>query len=177
MDLRTLRARCERRLGELELAEPFDLRAFCDALAARRGRPIVLVPVAGSSGPCGLWAATPTEDLVFYERDTSPLHQEHIILHEVCHLLCGHPPALVDERELGQLLVPDLAPGTLRHVLRRAAYSGDEEREAELLASLILERVGGGLSPGARSPAPAPEAAGLLDRLGAVLEEGGGRHA
>ena len=90
------------------------------------------------------------------------------------HLLCGHPPALVDEPELGQLLFPDLGPGTLRHVLRRAAYSGDKEREAELLASLILERVGGGMRRDAPSPALAPEAAALLDRLGAVLEEGGG---
>lgn len=172
MELKELRRRCEARLRELELPTPFEARAFCAVLAGRRGRPILLRPIATRSGPWGLWVAGPSADFIFYERDTSPLHQEHIILHEASHLLCGHRPVPVADAELMQLLFPDLCPETVQRVLRRASYSGAEEQEAELLASLILERVGGTLASTAATDDP--KAVQLLGRLAASLEQHGG---
>ena len=120
---------------------PFDVESFCTVLSERRGRPIVLHPAASGAGPYGLWAAGPSTDVIFYEEATSPLHQEHIILHEVSHLLCGHEPAPVTEDEVAELLFPHLKRETIQRVLRRGGYSTDEEREAEIMASLIVERV------------------------------------
>ena len=82
MDLRTLRKRCEERLEQLELPVPLTARSFCAKLAKKRGRPIHLRAVTTRAGPWGLWIAGPLADFIFYEQGTSPLHQEHIIVHE-----------------------------------------------------------------------------------------------
>lgn len=141
MDERGLRKRCEERVRELELPMPFDVESFCAVISEGRGRPIVLHPAASGAGPYGLWAAGPSTDVIFYEEATSPLHQEHIILHELSHLLCSHEPAPVTEDEVAELLFPHLKRDTIQRVLRRGGYSTDEEREAEIMASLIVERV------------------------------------
>lgn len=172
MDLVALRRRCQERLSELALPARFDASGLCQTLAQRRGRPIVLRPVTSRAGPCGVWVASPSADFIFYEQDTSPLHQQHIILHEASHLLCDHYAAPVAESELRRLLFPDLHPTMVHSVLRRTTYSAEEEQEAEVLASLLLERISAD-SPPASWP-PDPEAAALLARLEASLEEGHG---
>jgi hypothetical protein len=169
MDLKALRARCEAHLDDLQLPIPFNIHEFARAIGERRGRLILLHPVDSPAGPCGTWLAGPTTDHVFYEHHTSPLHQEHIILHELSHLLCGHRGTSVAEGELQALLLPDLRPEMVEHVLRRRTYCTDDEQEAELLASLILERVARTRSP--RAPAPDAATAGLLERLHASLEQ------
>ena len=140
MDFKHLRRRCEARLKELDVPVPFDAPAFCDELARRRGRPIVLQPAVCGKGFYGLWVATPDADVIFYEQETSALHQEHILVHEVCHLLCGHEPLHVADSTALLALVPELRTAAVQHMLQRAGYSTEEEQEAELLASLILER-------------------------------------
>jgi hypothetical protein len=169
-DLTAIRARCEARLRDLDLPDPFDAGAFCRALALRRARPIALHGFHSLDGPCGLWVATPGADFIFYERETTPLHQQHIILHEASHLLCGHRSVLAREDELLRFLLPDLDDELVRSVLRRAAYSVEDEREAELLASLIVERGSRGLA--ADGPPLDPRATAVQGRLRASLEDG-----
>jgi hypothetical protein len=164
-----LRRRCEARLGELHLPDPFDVRSFCEELGRQRGRPILLLPVTGAADVGGVWISVPSADLIFYEQDTSPLHQEHIILHEVSHLLCAHQPPPVSDPEMAQLLFPHFDPETVRSVLQRSGYSTVEEREAELLASLILERAAGRRS-GAEK-ALDREMAAVLEKHRMALEE------
>ena len=140
MILHELRRRCEARLQQVPLPAPFEVRGFARRLARQRGRPIQLRPMKSGAGPHGLWLATEEADIVFYEQRTSSAHREHIILHELCHMLCGHELRLADEIAGFQTLAPDLAPETIARMLGRSSYSDDDEREAELLASLILER-------------------------------------
>src|SRR5215210_8113214 len=123
MDLKKLRKRCEERLRAIDLPVPFDARAFCDLLAARRGRPIVLCPVARRGAPSGAWLGGPSTDFIFYARNTSRLHQEHIILHEVSHMLCGHRPTPVTDGEWSQVLFAHLPLETIQQVRYGAAYS------------------------------------------------------
>lgn len=170
MELRTLRKRCEERLCSLDLPDPFDVRDFRDRLAEHRGRPILLFAANSDSGPCGLWVAGPSLDVVFYERVTSPLHQDHIILHELCHLVCEHHALPLSEAELAQLLCPHLDHGVVQHVLPRAAYSTNEECEAEILASLILDRAAGG-PPRPETRHVDVETVEVLRRLEASLEQ------
>jgi hypothetical protein len=167
VQLKRVRRRCEARLLELGLTAPFDVHAFCRSLGARRGRPIHLCPVNTPTGPCGLWIALPTADYIFHEDQTSRLHQEHIILHELAHLIWEHKPTLVLDHEVARLL-PDLDPQMLRRILARTRYSALEEQHAEVLASLILQWAN------RRSPEPTwkvpSEASGVVGRLGRSLE-------
>lgn len=168
MNQSALRRRCEERLRELDLPVPFDAPAFCAAIAARRGRPLVLEAITTKTGPFGLWVATVDKDYIFYERETSPWHQEHIVLHEACHLLCGHNPTQVDAAQFAQLMLPDLAPDMVRRVLMRSAYPREEEREAELLASLILRRTEGARA--ARTALQRQDPHDPVSRLEAILD-------
>ena len=166
MDHRQIRQRCEARLQELDLSTPFDIHAFCETVSRQRGRPIVLHAVPGTAGACGVWVSVPSADLIFYEEHTSPLHRDHIILHEISHLLCDHRPVPVSEHEIARLLFPDVHPETVKLVLQRGGYETEEEREAEILASLILERVSAG-SHGRRSGTGQDR---VLNRLEASLD-------
>ena len=172
-DLRAVRHRCEARLRTLELPEPLDLEALRAALACQRGRPLTLLPLASGSGPFGLWVASARGDYVFFAQETTPAHQRHIVLHELCHMLCGHRSAPVAESELVRLLLPDLPPGLIQTVLGRSAYTAAEEQEAELLASLILERTARPTPEGLGTPyAASTLLLGRLERtLGCLPEE------
>jgi len=167
--LRRLRRQVEARLAELDIPTPFDVGVLCQRLAVRRGRPIHLRAETMGEGPCGLWADVAGADFILYERDTTPLHQEQIVLHEVGHLLAQHDPAPVGDQECAGWLMPDLDPAMVRRVMGRHGYTSQEEQEAELLASLVLERAG----RTRRAPAPmaAPEHHRALHHLGSVLDE------
>jgi hypothetical protein len=143
MNLRQLRRICAAKVEALELPFPFDVHRFCKSVERARGRMIHLIPRALPSGsPSGLCVSTNADDYVFYESQTSALHQEHIILHEVGHLLCEHRAASVSRDEISELLLPDLDPAMIQRVLGRTCYPMWAEQEAEMIASLILAKVG-----------------------------------
>ena len=167
----TLRARCEATLRTLEIPHPFCLPTFCEALATRRSRRILLRPVHTDVGLCGLWFPAPDSDLIFFEEQTTPAHQTHIILHELSHMLLDHQPRDVADPETLRLLLPDVAPRAVRYALERTTYSAEDEREAELLASLTLART----VPTELHRRPRDgEAAQLLQRLSSALEDSPG---
>ena len=90
----------------------------------------------------GIWFATDEADYITYERCTSPLHQEHIIAHELAHIVRGHGGfSQVPDRATAARLLPALEPGVVRTVLPRSGYSDRDEQEAEALASLLLARL------------------------------------
>ncbi|WP_354380854.1 hypothetical protein [Streptomyces sp. PvR034] len=136
----------------MDLPHPFSLDALCERIAEQRGRPIRLHPLpkeAAESGVCGLWVGTTSIDYVFYEAQTSPLHREHIVLHELGHILFGHN-SLEGEESGAHAPV----------ILGRTNYTNRQEQEAEMLASLI--RTSAGLPP-------VDEAAGTLARLESAM--------
>lgn len=138
--LRRLRRRCRKRLESLEIPEPFSVGELCHRLAQQRDRPIHLheLPVAKREDmPCGAWLATSTEDHIVYESGTSPLHRDHIILHELAHMLCGHVFGCAEE--LAPSLSWDLDSTVPQLMLARAEYTSGQEHEAELLAGLIVQ--------------------------------------
>ncbi|RSM89592.1 ImmA/IrrE family metallo-endopeptidase [Kibdelosporangium aridum] len=148
-NLREMRRRCEATARALPLPQPFDARALCERVAQQRGRPITLTPMnCGDSGVLGLWVAAKNADMIFYEASTTPPHQEHIILHELSHVLCDHYPARLSDNEMLRLLMPNLNPSMVRRILGRTSYDAAEEQEAELLASLIRQRAQREAMPG-----------------------------
>jgi hypothetical protein len=169
MHLKQLRRRCAVLVDELDIPQPFDAHELCARLAASRGRPIRLLPLSlPTDSPCGLWVSANGTDYIIYEQATSRLHQEHIILHEVGHLISDHQAAPLLDDETSRLLFPSLEPSTIQRMLGRTQYSALEEQQAEMIASLIL-RQASRWSPEPSWTVP-PEAAGIVDRLEHSLE-------
>jgi hypothetical protein len=135
--MRQLRKRCEQRVREMAIPRPFELVTFCAHVERLRGRKLVLKPMPGLSAaaPCGMWLSLAEADYVLYEPNTSKLHSEHIILHELGHMLCDHRLTM-DASVLSKLL-PSIDPATVLRVLGRVNYATEQEQEAEMLASLI----------------------------------------
>ncbi|MFE2183785.1 hypothetical protein [Streptomyces sp. NPDC059455] len=134
-----LHRRCQAAIDRLELPHALSVEILCRHLAARRQRPLRLHPLppeAAAAGTCGMWLATDTEDHVFYEQRTALLHQRHIILHEIGHLLFDHRTPPDGDTGWGMLL-PDLDMRTVQRLLRRTNYTTEQEQEAELFASLL----------------------------------------
>ena len=147
---REQRRRCRKIASSLELPVPFDAFALTAKVAELRGRPIDLMPVAWQPGvPCGLLVTAEHADYIVYAADTSPLHQQHILVHELSHLVCGHDRAAPPQAGPAATLMPHLPPELVHRVLGRTVYSEPQEQEAELLASIVLNRaVWSVLTPG-----------------------------
>lgn len=155
----------------LDVPDPFDIVELARRIGTARGRPIVLRATdLPADGPSGMWIATRSADHICYAAGTSPLHQEHIVLHELGHLLCGHESPRPDPDTMLRFLMPSLNPAVVRSVLGRTAYSAPEERQAETFAMLVLERAN--RLPSLRRRL-SPELAEVLDRI--ETELGGGR--
>ncbi|MBF6064638.1 hypothetical protein IU500_22130 [Nocardia terpenica] len=139
---RELRRRCRRLLNELDIRPPLDVATLCWRVGERRGKPIRLVshPIP-IPGPFGAWITTKRADYILYQQETTKAHQDHIILHELGHLLAGHRSDEQDGVLTGQLYPPGagLTPDVVRRALRRTSYDTAEEREAETVATIILE--------------------------------------
>jgi hypothetical protein len=137
--------RCEGLVRDLErsvgIPTPLVPEEFLSRLADHRGRPIELRPFQHGEVPdgiCGLWIDRSDRDVIGFPTDAR--HGSHIVLHEVGHMLCGHRGrAAVGDSQLAGFM-PDLDPAMIRAVLGRSVYSETEEREAELIASLIMDR-------------------------------------
>lgn len=160
-----MRAWCQELATALPLPTPWDLHTFIDELAEARGRPIQLrrVSTVESESPCGALVSLADRDVIGYMPST-PLHEEHIILHEVGHLVCGHSDTKLADSPMVAALVPDLPPELIQSVLGRSAFDAVAEQQAELVASLYLYRAG-------RAPAPMRGMRKLDARSGRTLRE------
>ena len=142
-----LQRRMRARLRDIAQAydfQTFTLPNFAAWLAAQRGRALNFVPFALPAPLFGAWLQGADQDFIFYAQDAAPLHQAHIQLHELAHILCEHPTLTPGTPEgnafiaLLTLQTPDAdAPG----VALRLAYTEEQEREAETLAALIQQQV------------------------------------
>ena len=143
-DLRALQARCREQVDALAAQLPLDHLAsvndLCAFLTTQRGRPVR--PEAAPLPPtiAGVWIANARADYIFYAEDAPPPHQEHIVLHELAHLLCGHESGPAEVELLQALLFPHLDQTLVRSALGRTRYDTRQEREAEMLATMIEHR-------------------------------------
>jgi Zn-dependent peptidase ImmA (M78 family) len=108
-------------------------RDLVERLAVIRGRPIELIPDT-RPGQVGLWVEHADRDVIFFPQHTSQFHKLLICLHEIAHIVLDHKACdAIDE------LLPHISPDTIRRVLCRNSRSTEEERDAELFASVLLE--------------------------------------
>jgi len=144
VDWPRLRARCRQQvndlLGHTGIPDPWDINEFLDRLELHRGRDIDLCAITWSPGDsCGAWQQHPDYDVIAYAENTSGFHQDHIILHEVGHMISQHRGRCVFSQEQAQRIAPDLTPVALAHLLDRSGAQA-EEHEAETIAVLIHQR-------------------------------------
>lgn len=149
-----------RELRDLGIYPPLDVEELCSALSRRRGRPLYLreAPLP-KPGPTGMWVEYDDYDVILYQQETTRLHQDHIKLHEIGHILVAEAegaeqapaeaaeqtPALDPEEESAVLvegwaaMLPVFDPETIKRVARRCSYDDGEECSVELAATIILE--------------------------------------
>jgi hypothetical protein len=117
-----------------------------------RHRPTALIPYA-IPGPkkYGWWITSSICEFIFYERHTVHVHQQHIISHELSHILLGHKTTTLDDDHARLLLASQsLSVITADPDLLMRELSGlhelEREAEAEALATLLqtelIRRVG-----------------------------------
>ena len=140
-----LRARCQQRVDDLlqhtGVPYPWDINQFLDRLERHRRRDIDLCAISWTVGDsCGAWQQRDDHDVIAYAENTSGFHQDHIILHEIGHMISQHRGRCVLSEDEAQRIAPDLAPAAFAHLLDRSTGEA-EEHEAETIASLIHQRV------------------------------------
>jgi hypothetical protein len=132
---------------QLPIPVPWDRQLFIENMARQRGRPIRLVPTDMSliDAPCGVWFACDNLDIIFHEAGTSDYHIDQIVCHEIGHMVLEHDRgARSNDMARYSQLRPDLLPdlksgvGVVRAILGRSDYSGPQERDAEMFASLLM---------------------------------------
>lgn len=132
---------------ELPIPVPWDLDVFIQNIAAQRGRPIHLIPTetaALAGSPCGLWLTRDNDDLILHEVGTSRYHAMQIVCHEIGHMMLGHGRTRAfgadreREIEMCQKVLPDIDPAAVNAVLGRTDFESDQERDAEMFASILM---------------------------------------
>ncbi|MYZ36000.1 MULTISPECIES: hypothetical protein [unclassified Streptomyces] len=143
---RRFEKRCARRLADMPLPVPFSVDALIANIEAVRGRRIRLLPVSDRDTDlrtaCGLRVQTGEWTIICYRRRPTYNQTLHTILHEIGHEWLGHGTTLTAEETaryvpavIGDELLRPLGGNAV--VQARARYDTEEEREAELSASLI----------------------------------------
>ena len=116
----------------------FSLTDFVSWLEEKQSkRKIICVAKRLPPSLSGAWLAANEQDYVFFEKDTVKLHQTHIQLHELSHILLGHLPLVYHMDQAFPIEFyqrDDLPPSLLRTNSSPAQHA---ESEAELLAALI----------------------------------------
>ncbi|HLS79098.1 MAG TPA: hypothetical protein VK083_20155 [Nocardia sp.] len=143
----------EARLGDatrtVPLPDPWDVNDYLARVAAHRGRSISIRPVPadmlaeiGCRG-AGLWVARRYDDMIVYDSEATGRNADHIILHEVGHMLLGHGPdaADLDAPSAGALpaalaaLLPAVAG---QHVLGHNEFGPENEQHAQVFADMMM---------------------------------------
>lgn len=123
-------------LDEIGLPSPFTVDTMVDSVATHIGSAIRIRDVhLEIDAPCGLWLALGKVNYIFVDA-RSHVHRDHIILHELAHMICGHSQGQLD---LAGFL-PDIDPGRIHTALARSGYSDRQEAEAEIMATVIARR-------------------------------------
>lgn len=129
----------------LPIPVPWDRATFITNVAELRGRPITLIPhntAVPFGSVCGLWLQRADDDLILYHEATSDYHVDHIVRHEVGHMVLGHcspeQGGNAAATRLCREFLPDFDPATVLGVLGRHDYDSPQERDAELFANMIM---------------------------------------
>jgi hypothetical protein len=129
------RRRCAKVADELAIPDQFSVSAFCARLEQVTGREthllaVRLPPAVGS----GIRLSRNDVDYLYYQEQTSPFHQAHIMVGLAARMLLAGPGPVIDVR-----LTLGLEPQLVRHVLGNGTTTECEDGDADFCAYLVLE--------------------------------------
>lgn len=110
------------------LPRPWNIDRVVDELAARRGQTITVHAVQNAAFPTGLWYFDGAQDHILIRASARGTYRDHIILHEICHMLAGHG-ARSATADVSALADHNERPS-----------SDEEELLAERFAAVVLRR-------------------------------------
>ncbi len=141
MTWKKLRAAALGLIAELPpMPRPWSVDELCRRVAARRGRPMLLHALTIPALPFGLWYDDGHCDHIIYRAGIANYHRDHVILHEMCHMLARHN--IVGRPPPGDDVLGDDSPvGRLIERARRSSHTDLQEGMAELFASKVLSLV------------------------------------
>ncbi|WP_405162354.1 zinc-dependent peptidase [Nocardia sp. NBC_01499] len=130
-------------ISTLRVPDPWDLATFLEQVTALLGKKIRLIPLPVDSVhglPCGFVLERAADIVIAYDAHSSGYHADHIVLHEIGHLLLDHADSTADgtTRATVEILFPSMDPDSVLRVLQRSDYNDAAERQAELFASLVM---------------------------------------
>jgi hypothetical protein len=147
---RSRRSRFESIVDELELPADWTVEQFFARLEQVRGREIVHLPLPEDFPVelCGLWLARSSDDVVLYRPWQASTMERHLAAHEAAHMLLDHGRDISPAELVALLAGVDFdgcshADASRVTKARRVdSYSDLDEYEAELLAGMLVTRVG-----------------------------------
>lgn len=117
----------------------------CTLLERLRSITIERYPASLGGHPNGLVLRGRDLCLILYERDTSPWHQQGIILHECSHIYYNHQGTEAGTAAALRVLMPDMPREQLEVVLHRAGgeegHRLQDEWQAEAFSTVGLARL------------------------------------
>ncbi len=134
----------EKALKELQ----YDFRAFsiqgliCHISKLKR-REIITIPWVMPATVFGAWMSDDEEpkEYIFYRDNAPVIHQIHIQLHELSHLLLGHPTLRINQKKIAEVFEKKGSLPFADLPRLRSPKQTEWEIQAEVLATLIQERV------------------------------------
>lgn len=139
-----LRQRCLDRLAALDLPYGFNSGHLLGAISKLRGKPVEVksidtMELRGQT--CGWRVELRDKEVIVFAAGTSKMHQYHILAHEVGHILCDHPGLNGDDVPPDVLQAMGIEPAAVLRVSGRCGHSPKDEQEAEVLGTLLRQRM------------------------------------
>ncbi len=126
-----------------DLPKPWDVDVLCHRLSDARRRHLTVHATDLPALPSGFWYDDGACDRIFYRASAVGYHRDHIILHEICHMLAGHGASLqglVDKARIDDTSRPRESTGF-------QSRSSLEEELAETFACMVLNATAQSRSP------------------------------
>ncbi|WP_156666183.1 hypothetical protein [Rhodococcus sp. HS-D2] len=152
------REAAERVLQDLSVSRPWSIERFIADLSIRNGRAIQLMTIPDQKTQVedqdgntitGAWLPTERIDYVFVTSKAEGDYRDHIICHELAHIIFRHRPDARTAETLQQIYLRTLMPSISGDVVQtllptycknRTLLTDPIEREAEWLATLLISR-------------------------------------
>ena len=134
----------EKALKELQYDfKAFSIRGLISHISEMKGREIITIPWVMPATVFGAWLSDDEEpeEYIFYRDNIPVIHQVHIQLHELSHLLLGHPTLRINRKKIAEVFEKKGSLPFTDLIRLRSPKQAECEAQAEVLATLIQERV------------------------------------
>lgn len=137
---RTLERRCCRAFKQLKFRRPFGQTSLQTAVERYRGKPLKIAFSPLYASTSGMWYGYDDHDLIVIDVNTVRRSRRHTFLHEVGHIMMGHPSDN-NADDVVEQSTPWVGAVTRAKIVcrRRTCFDSRYEREAECFATVGTE--------------------------------------